>query len=107
MRFMRRGAAAALLMAAIATTTAGAAPPGPLPDWPCPGVVADQLRAEDLWPGPLPQSIPEREAWLADPQSRQLVEFIADPENSPAAGGRRIAEFAQANGKLRPGLAML
>jgi hypothetical protein len=55
----------------------------------------------------LPAPLPPPDAWEADVQARQLVDFIASPENSANSGSRRIEEFVTDNGKLRPELAML
>jgi hypothetical protein len=68
---------------------------------------ANQLRPEALWPAALPAPLPPPDAWEADAQARQLVDFIASPENSANSGSRRIEEFVNDNGKLRPELAML
>jgi hypothetical protein len=107
----RCGAVAAILFLSLCSTARAGNPSGPLPaplkDWPCQAEFADQLHSEALWPTALPAPLPPPDAWEADAQARQLVDFIASPENSAKSGSHRIEEFVNDNGKLRPELAML
>ena len=104
---VRCGALAAMLFAGLCGSAAAGGPPGPLKDWPCPAPFADQLTPQGVWPAALPAPLPSAEAWSGDAEARGLVEFVASPENSPSSGIRHIEEFVQANGALRPELAML
>lgn len=71
-------------------------PPKPLPDWPCSGALAGPLEPATLWPG----ASPPDGNWHDDPAARQLVDFLAAGENSPAMGEREIARYAEKNGPV-------
>jgi hypothetical protein len=104
----RRSAIALALWLALGATANAAGPPGPLKDWPCPVPLEAELTAATIWPAAsLPAALPEAEAWKANSESRQVVEFVADPENSPASGSSRIAELAASRGGFHPELSML
>jgi hypothetical protein len=61
-------------------------------DWPCDSPLAERFDPVQVWGSPLPSSLPKR--WRQDPAVRQVVEFAANPENSPAQGAQQIVAFA-------------
>ncbi len=107
MRYVLRCAVVPLVLGFLHGTAAANGPPGPLKDWPCAAPFADRLTPTGLWPADLPAPLPAEGEWAADPQARQLVEFIADPANSPRSGARHIEDFVKDNGPLTPALSML
>ncbi len=70
-------------------------PPKPLPDWPCSGALAGPLEPAMLWPGAAPEG-----EWHEDPVARELVDFLAASENSPAMGEREIADYTEKHGPV-------
>jgi hypothetical protein len=71
----------------------------PIHDWPCDRPYAEHFAAEDIWGGRLPGSLPGD--WQTDPGVRKVVEFAADPENTPNQGGAQIRAFATQRGADR------
>jgi hypothetical protein len=71
-------------------------PPKPLPEWPCAGSLAGPLEPAMLWPGAAP---PDGD-WQKDPAARDLVEFLAAGENSPAMGEHEIEDYTAKHGPL-------
>ncbi len=95
--------ALALLLALLLPAAAQGAEP--LRDWPCREPLVAPLTAAMVWPDgrpPVRAPLPPERAWEADPRIRALVEFAANPENPPAAGGEAIARFAAEPGGNRP-----
>ena len=75
----------------LASTGAAAAPPAK--GWPCVQQFVPQLAAASVWTGP---SLPDENAWQADPDVVALVGTIG-PRAVPAeAGEAKIAAFVQA-----------
>ncbi len=82
----------------------------PLKDWPCREPMVAPLTAAMVWPDRHPEALavlPSDRAWEADPRVRDLVEFAANPENSPDVGGAAIARFAAGQGPDRQVALML
>ncbi|HYM30499.1 MAG TPA: hypothetical protein VEU47_04325 [Candidatus Cybelea sp.] len=73
----------------------------PLADWPCDAPQVDQLTAEMIWPGPVPQPMPKSGAWSKNRKARETVEFASNPENPPAAGSEAIRALAKSAGAAR------
>ena len=82
----------------------------PLKDWPCREPMVAPLTAAMVWPDRHPEALavlPPDHAWESDPRIRDLVEFAANPENSPDVGGAAIARFAAGQGPDRQAAMML
>jgi hypothetical protein len=73
----------------------------PLADWPCDAPQVDQLTADMIWPGPVPQPMPKPGAWSKNRAARETVEFAANPENPPATGSDAIRALAKSAGANR------
>jgi hypothetical protein len=74
-------------------------------DWPCDAPFAERFEPTQVWGGALPRPLPE--GWRQDAPVREVVEFAADPENTPGQGAKRIAAFAAPLGAEREGQLML
>jgi hypothetical protein len=74
-------------------------------DWPCDAPFAERFEPAPVWGGALPRSLPE--GWRQDAAVREVVEFAADPENTPGQGAKRIAAFAAPLGAEREERLML
>ncbi len=61
-------------------------------DWPCDAPYAERFDPVQIWGGALPR--PLAEGWRQDADVREVVEFAANPENTPRQGAKRIAKFA-------------
>jgi hypothetical protein len=70
-------------------------------DWPCPQPLALRFAPDAVWGGALPAALPE--GWRDDAAVRAVVEFAANPENSPGEGAREIAAFAEELGAAELG----
>lgn len=68
-------------------------------DWPCDAPLAERFDPVQVWGSPLPGSLPE--GWRQDPGVREVVEFAANPENSPDQGAKEIVAFAARLGAER------
>jgi hypothetical protein len=68
-------------------------------DWPCDAPFAERFEPAQVWGGALPRSLPE--GWRQDAAVREVVEFAANPENTPRQGAKRIAAFAAPLGAER------
>jgi hypothetical protein len=89
------------LMACFLIIVLGAAPAAAeeIREWPCDAPLAERFDPVQVWGSPLPSSLPE--GWRQDPGVREVVEFVANPENPPAQGAKRIATFAAPLGAER------
>jgi hypothetical protein len=65
-------------------------------DWPCERPFAERFVAEEVWGGRLPGPLPDD--WRADPGIAEVVDFAANPENTPNQGGAQIRAFAERRG---------
>lgn len=86
----------ALLLALTSPFPANAAEP--LKDWPCKEPLVAPLTAAMVWPDRHPEALaalPADRAWEADARVRDLVEYVVNPENSPARGAEAIARFGK------------
>lgn len=90
---MRRPACILFLSWVFAVSIAGSALQAGENDWPCGSARSESFAPEVVWGGPLPA--PLGTDWRAEPRVLAVVEHAANPENRPAMGERRIAEFAQ------------
>jgi hypothetical protein len=96
------GICAPIIWALLASSGAAAPPPpGPLRDWPCEAPFADHLVPQAVWPGELPATLPDADAWQTDPATRRLVLYITSPENSPAAGVQMIEDWSREAGSFQ------
>ena len=67
-------------------------PTEPIRDWPCERPYAERFAAEDIWGGRLPGPLPD--GWRTDAGVREVVDFAANPENTPKQGGAEIQALA-------------
>jgi hypothetical protein len=74
-------------------------------DWPCDAPFNEQFDPAEVWGGALPSPLPE--GWRQDAAVREVVEFAANPENTPGQGAKRIAAFAAPLGAEREARLML
>src|ERR671918_2642281 len=74
-------------------------------DWPCDAPLAERFEPTEVWGSALPRALPE--GWRQDAAVREVVEFAANPENTPGQGGKRIAAFAAPLGAEREERLML
>jgi hypothetical protein len=74
-------------------------------DWPCDAPLAERFDPAQVWGGALPRPLPE--GWRQDAAVREVVEFAANPENTPGLGTKRIAAFAAPLGAEREERLML
>jgi hypothetical protein len=68
-------------------------------DWPCDAPLVERFDPGQIWGRPLPTPLPE--GWRQNAAVREVVEFGANPENSPGQGAKRIAAFAAPLGAER------
>ena len=68
-------------------------------NWPCDAPLAERFDPVQVWGSPLPSSLPEGRR--QDPGVREVVEFVANVENPPGQGAKRIAAFAAPLGAER------
>jgi len=68
-------------------------------DWPCERPYAERFVAEDIWGGRLPGPLPGK--WQTDAAVREVVDFAANPENTPKQGGAEITALAERLGADR------
>jgi hypothetical protein len=61
-------------------------------DWPCEAPLTERFDPVQVWGSALPRPLPE--GWRQDAAVRDVVEFVANPENPPDQGAKRIAAFA-------------
>ena len=61
-------------------------------DWPCDAPFAERFDPVQVWGSALPR--PLADGWRQDAEVRDVVEFAANPENTPRQGAKRIAKFA-------------
>ncbi|WP_448206698.1 hypothetical protein [Azospirillum sp. sgz302134] len=65
----------------------------------------ETLTAAMVWPDRHPEilsALPADRAWEANAEVRDLVEFVANPENPPALGAEAIARFAARHAAWHP-----
>jgi hypothetical protein len=83
----------------------------PLKDWPCKDPLVAPITADMVWPDRHPEvlaALPPDRAWESDARIHDVVEFIANPENSPGVGREAIARFAKGiDGDRRAELALV
>lgn len=93
-----------MVIVAAMPLAAHAAPPppptGPLADWPCSPRAAEPLSLDAVYGKPLAIPTGARD-WQSTPPVRDLVNFIAAPENGPDQGRARIAAFVPGAGTDR------
>jgi hypothetical protein len=88
-RIRRLLRAPALWMALLAIAPATAEE---IRDWPCDAPFAGRFDPVQVWGSALPR--PPADGWRQDAEVREVVEFAANPENTPGLGAKRIAKFA-------------
>jgi hypothetical protein len=87
------------LMACSVMVLAAAPAAAEIRDWPCDAPLAERFDPVRVWGRSLPSSLPE--GWRQDPGVREVVEFAANPENSPGQGAKQIVRFAAPLGAER------
>lgn len=89
LRRVRHGIGLLWILLAISVAPA-AADPGP--NWPCDSPYREGYSREAVWGGPLPGS--PRADWKNEPDVKRVVDYAANPENSPRIGEKKIRQFA-------------